>query len=340
MRDLFQIVSMAIIADIMPLRDINRVMVQKGLEIFAKSNRPFARAYMQYCNIDRLRADDIAFGIAPILNSAGRMADASIACDYLCSENIYEARNLLQRLLELNRERKKTESRITLEAIEMISAEKKVQVLYSEDWHEGVLGIVASRVAEYCKTPAIILTKKTDIYKGSGRSYGSCRLFDLINLHRELLNRFGGHDAAVGLSIAVDKIDDFVIELNNSAKIFCTQDKKNDNGIMGELPFSLIDFELYAVIERYEPYGEGNPKPLFFTRDVEIVSVMQIGREKNHLRLQLREGEKILNGVKFRIDKKEKDKYIVGERIDIVYRIGENIFRGEKTLQLVIESII
>ncbi len=340
MRRYLGIVSLAIIADIMPLTDINRPMVISGLKYLAKSDMPFIRAYRQKKNIDSFRAEDIAFGLAPILNSAGRLEDASLACEYICSRNIYDAIEMLERLIEINERRKLLESEITKEAIELADSKSPVMILAGKEWHEGVIGIVAARVARYYEKPTLILTSSGDEYKGSGRSFGDCNLFELVDSGREYLNKFGGHRAAVGLSLPKDNLEAFRQKLYSVALDICSQEIYEDPDILGILELSLINDELYALIDRFEPYGEANPKPKFISRGVEIVSFKELGEAGNHISLELAQNGITVKGIKFRVDDEEKDRIKEAKFVDILYTISENIFNGNRSLQLMLEKII
>ena len=340
MRRYLGIVSLAIIADIMPLKDINRPMVISGLKYLAKSDMPFIRAYREKIGIDRFKAEDIAFGLAPILNSAGRLEDASLACNYICSKNIYEARVMLESLIQINQRRKLLESEITKEAIDLADSKTPIIIVAGQDWHEGVIGIVAARVARYFQKPTLILTQNSNEYKGSGRSFGDCNLFDLVDSAREYLSKFGGHKAAVGLSLPKENLEPFKQKLYSIALDTCSQEVYEDPDILGILDLSLINDELYALIDRFEPYGEANHKPKFISRGVEIISYRELGEEGNHISFEFAQNGITIRGIKFRVEDEEKDRLKEAKFVDILYTISENIFNGNKTLQLLIEKLI
>ena len=335
MKSYLEMVAIAIIADIMPLQHINRAMVQAGLKILNKSSTPFIKAYKEQNSKDSLVAEDIAFGLAPILNSAGRIEDASISVDFVTATNIYEARSILDKLILFNEQRKALEEQITSDAALQVSSEDKVIVVSSRGWHEGVVGIVAARLARRFERPAIVLSQNGDICKGSGRSFNGCNLFKLVNAHRDKLEKFGGHSAAIGLSLAEENVDKFKEALQKSAEAYCSDEKFSDPDILGELSFSYIDFDLVSMIAQYEPFGEANPKPKFITRAVEILAVQPMGKEKNHLRFTFQHDSHILGAVQF----KTREIYNIGQRVDILYKISENHFRGKTTLQLMVEDV-
>ena len=336
MKVYLELVAMAIIADIMPLQHINRAMVQAGMKLLNQSQRPAIKAYREQSNKQQFVAEDIAFGLAPILNSAGRLEDASWAVDFICSTNIYDARTHLEALTTLNESRKALEQQITDEATHQVSERSKVIVVASEAWHEGVVGIVAARLARKFERPAIVLTQNGDLYKGSGRSFNGCDLFGLVDTQREILKKFGGHSAAIGLSLETEKLEDFKTALHTQAATLCTQEPFVDPDILGELPFDQISYPLIEMISQFEPFGEANPKPKFLTTGVEILAVQTMGKESNHLRFTFRHNDIIQHAVQF----KTYAQYETGQRVDIVYTVNVNHFRGESTVQLMVESVL
>jgi single-stranded-DNA-specific exonuclease len=336
MKVYLELVAMAIIADVMPLQHINRAMVQAGIKLLNQSQRPALRAYREQRNKQELSSEDIAFGLAPILNSAGRLEDASLAVAFLCSTNIYDARTQLESLMALNDARKALEQEITDAATTEVDEGDKVIVVASENWHEGVVGIVAARLARLFERPAIVLTKNGDVYKGSGRSFNGCDLFGLVDTQRQMLQKFGGHSAAIGLAINKNNLDAFRRALNIKATTLCNQKPFIDPDILGELPFSQIGFPLIEMIAQFEPFGEANPKPKFLTRDVEILAVQTMGKESNHLRFTFGNQGTIHNAVQF----KTYEQYDIGQKVDVVYTINKNYFRGDTTIQLMVEQVI
>ncbi len=331
------LVSIAIIADMMPLKHINRAMVNSGLKILNNSTLPPIKAFKNILNKTSLNAEDIAFQIAPILNSAGRMEDASYAVDFLVSQNIYEANSKLEILIDFNNRRKATEQKITDEALKKVNLKDKVIVVDGENWHEGVVGIVSARVARVHKKPTIILTKsKNGDLKGSGRSFLECNLFEITNECRKLLTKFGGHHSAIGLSLPYKNLDIFKreLQLNYIAKNY--NENIIDPDILGELDFRYIDFKLIELMKRYEPFGQGNSRPKFITKNVTIEDVATMGKDKEHKRFIFFKDGIRLKGVLF----KTKKSYFINSRVDIIYTINENIFNNRVTIQLMIDEIL
>ncbi len=337
MMNYMELVCIAIIADMMPLQHINRTMVIAGIQALNKSQRPAVKAYMEYCQKKELTFDDIGFFLAPLLNSAGRMDDATYAVDFLTSTNIYDARVRLERLIEFNTLRKATEHQITQKAMQQVDHEDEVIIVTGEDWHEGVVGIVAARVARACEKPCIILTKNKDgLLKGSGRSYGECDLFTIVDKTREYLEKFGGHQAAIGLSLKEENLEAFRVEVQKNFKQGIDVQELFDTDIVGDLHFSTISFDLTAIVKKFEPYGQGNSAPKFISTGVEILQADTMGKEGEHMRFTFAQDGIVMSGVKFKTD----ESFEVGQKVDITYIVNENHFRGNVTLQLLVDKIV
>ena len=332
-----ELVSIAIIADMMPLQHINRAMVLAGIQALNKSQRPAIKAFFEYTQKEMLTSDDIGFILAPLLNSAGRMDDASFAVDFLISTNIYDARVRLERLIEFNTLRKATEHEITKKAMAQVDHKDEVIIVVGENWHEGVVGIVASRVARACEKPCIVLTQSEEgLLKGSGRSYGECDLFAIVDSSRMHLEKFGGHQAAIGLSLKKESLESFKTQVQKNFKEGDYIQEIFDPEIVGDLHFSTISFDLTNIVKRFEPYGEGNRAPKFITTNVEILQVDHMGKENEHLRFSFVQDGIIMQGVKF----KTKEVFEAGSKADITYTVNENYFRGKTTLQLMVDKIV
>jgi single-stranded-DNA-specific exonuclease len=335
MKKYLDMVAIAIIADMMPLQHINRAMVIAGLQQLKRSEWPFVHAWCDAHVKEEYRADDLAFGLAPMINSAGRLEDAAIALSFVTAPNIYEARSGYDRLKALNERRKQLEQEVTEAAMAQADAEAAVIVVRGEGWHEGVVGIAAARLVRHFERPAIVLSQKGDICKGSGRSWRECHLYDLLANERDRMLKFGGHQAAIGMSIHTESLSEFVTALEGHTDGMCLDDEMADPDILGELPFGFISSDLMHLLERFEPYGQGNPRPKFITSQVTLAAIQTMGKEKNHLRFTFESDGIYLQGVQF----KTTATYPVGLRCDIVYTLNENHFRGETTIQLMVEKI-
>ncbi|MCF6243621.1 MAG: single-stranded-DNA-specific exonuclease RecJ [Sulfurovum sp.] len=336
MMSYMELVAIAIIADMMPLQHINRAMVEAGLKALNKSTKPAIKAFKEHAQKEILNAEDIGFFLAPLLNSAGRMEDASFSVDFLTSTNIYDARVRLQRLIDFNTLRKSTEQDLTIMALEQVNIDDEVIVVEGEDWHEGVVGIVAARVARHHEKPCIVLSNNGDgLLKGSGRSFGVCDLFAITDSCREYLEKFGGHQAAIGLSLRLESLEAFKNQLQKNYEEHNYIKEEIDPDIVGEISFSKISFDLTKCIKKYEPYGQGNPTPKFISKNVEILQVDTMGKEGEHLRFSFLQEGIVMAGVQF----KSREMYEIGSKVDVIYTVNENHFRGNVTLQLMVEKV-
>jgi len=336
MMSYMELVAIANIADMMPLQHINRAMVEAGIHALNKSTKPAIRAFLEHAHKEALNAEDIGFFLAPLLNSAGRMDDALHAVEFLSSTNIYDARVRLERLKEFNTLRKATEQDITQKAMSQVNVNDEVIVVSGEYWHEGVVGIVAARVARQYEKPCIVLSQSEEgLLKGSGRSFGECDLFGIVNDCREHLEKFGGHQAAIGLSMQKKSLEAFKTQLQENFLKGGYIKEVIDPDIVGELNFSDITFNLTTLVKKYEPYGQGNATPKYISKNVEILQADTMGKEAEHLRFSFSSDGIVMAGVQF----KTNEVYEVGSRADIIYAVNENHFRGNVTLQLMVEKI-
>ncbi len=332
-----ELVSIAIIADMMPLQHINRAMVKAGLQLLNRSELPAIRAFMEKLDKVALNADDIAFQIAPVLNSAGRMDDAKWSVEFLLSSNIYDARVRLERLKDFNENRKAIEQKITDEAIRRVDINDDVLVVVGENWHEGVVGIVAARVGRRFEKPCIVLTKgENGELKGSGRSFHVCNLFKITTACRPLLKKFGGHEAAIGLSLEIGNLEAFKVQIQKEYQKENYQEQLIDPNILGELSFSDIDFNLVNILKAFEPYGQGNPRVKFISKSVIIEDVADMGKNREHRRFTFSQNGVVQQAVLF----KTKEVFHIGEVVSIIYGINENYFNNRVTLQLMVEKIV
>jgi len=325
LREFTDILALAIIADIMPLTHMNRTLVNMGLKRLNKALKPFSKALKRFFNKE-FKSEDIAFQIAPRLNAAGRMAHAGVAYEFLISKDENRAFELLMELDRLNNLRKETEK----EAVESIEECRDDFILVKGDYHEGVVGIIASRLVHKYKKPAIVFCEKGDTLKGSGRSLGNIDIFSLVNECKELLEGFGGHKMACGLSLKSENFEKLKIALNDKISNFSKDDFFIEDYVLGELPFNEIDIELLDILESYEPYGEGNPKPKFIG-NAKVEHVQNL--KDNHYKLILSQDDIILPAVIFRYDGDFTD------RLCFKFSVGENSYYG-RSVQLIIEEIL
>lgn len=338
MKQFLDILAIAIIADIMPLIDINRTLVKEGLKVLMTSPRPSSVIIRDFLNKASITSEDIAFQIAPRINSAGRLEDASIALDFFIASNINTAYNQFELLGQLNDLRKETEAQCTKEAMILADSTADVIVVAKDNWHEGVVGIVAARLVDKFAKPAIVLSLKDGIAKGSARSIGEVSIYELIKSCEHLLTKFGGHKMAAGLGLKEENIENFTQAINRSASKVDPKDFEPKEALTGILSTQDIDLELLNLLEQFEPYGEGNLRPSFLIKDAEVVSIKLMGQDKSHSRIEIRQlphEQKTLELIAFRtVYEMPKTR-----KISCSYTVAKNEFNNKVSAQLLVNKI-
>ncbi len=282
--DDLDLVTLGTIADSVPLTGENRVIAKEGLLRLPQTKRPGLRAIIENAGIENKKFNStyVSFIIAPRLNAPGRMDYAEVSLKLLISRDAQEAKKLAGELERFNRERQKIESKILEEAEQLINQqmnfkEDKVIVIAKEDWHQGVLGIVASKLTDRFYRPAIVISIKEDLCKGSARSIKNFHLFDALTDSKQLLDSFGGHAHAAGLLITKDNIDEFRKSINRlAADRLHLEDLLPSKDIDAELSLGDLNTVLVRELELLEPFGMANPEPLFYTRSLKLKSQVQL----------------------------------------------------------------
>ena len=338
MRQFLDILAIAIIADIMPLVDINRALVKEGLRLIETSSRPASKIIRDFLNKKRITSEDIAFMIAPRINSAGRLEDASIALAFYTAQDTQSAYKQFELLGQLNELRKETEAQTTQEAIASVNAQDLVIVVSGEGWHEGVVGIVAARLVDRFGKPAIVLSVEDGVAKGSARSIGEVSIYELIKKNEHLLTKFGGHKMAAGLGLNAKDISAFREAVNVSAKKIDPKDFIPKESLTGILSATDIDHELLEILESFEPFGEANHKPNFLIHEAEVLNIKLMGADKSHSRIEIRQNidsEKTLELIAFRTIYEMP----MSGKISCSYSVSKNEFNGRITPQLLVSKI-
>ncbi|MBE0491488.1 MAG: single-stranded-DNA-specific exonuclease RecJ [Sulfurospirillum sp.] len=330
------LLAIAIMADMMELKDMNRVMVKRGIAALNTSHRPIFEAIKQYYAKSTLEGDDISYLIAPLINSSGRMEDATLSFELLKSATKQEAYERLEYIVELNNSRKDEEKILFDCSSKQMDASDAIIVVWGEDWHEGVVGIVASRLSKKYKKPAIVFSLKEGRAKGSARGIGSVDILSLISEQKDILLGFGGHKGAAGVSLLVENLKKFKTDILESAKKITQKELESGASTLGQIPMSEIDFELLEILEEFEPYGQKNPKPSFILRDALVKIDRVIGRDRNHLKLVLQQNNHCVESLFFNYDVNVKR----GNRIDILFNVSRNNYRGLVTPQLLIKQVL
>ncbi|MDR2790829.1 MAG: single-stranded-DNA-specific exonuclease RecJ [Campylobacteraceae bacterium] len=330
------ILSIAIMADMMDLKDINRTMVKRGLKLLNDSTRPAFMAIREIFRKERFDSDDISFLISPLLNSSGRMEDALFSYGFLRSKSKKEALARLEEIIGIN-ERRKEEERTLFEAsLKSVDENDAVIVVWGEAWHEGVIGIVASRLAKKFRKPSIVFSLKGDNAKGSARSVAGVDILSLIAAHSDILLGFGGHFGAAGLLLLRENLELLKKRINENARKLRLHEIVLHDESLGEIEPEAIDFELLEILEEFEPYGQKNPKPTFIMRGAKVKIDKSIGRDGRHKKFILQCGEKTAEALYYNFQQEIKS----GDTIDILFSVSRNNFRGLVTPQLLIREIL
>jgi len=334
--EFFDLLSLAIVADIMPMKSLNHTMVKAGLKTLSNSKRAAILALKERFALNNITEEDIGFKIAPLINCAGRMSDASIALEFLLLNDIQEANYQLDYLVELNEKRKSEQLRMFEEAKALVDQNDEVIVVASDNWNEGIIGIVASKLCEKYKKPSIVLSINDTKVKGSGRSTPSIDLYKLISSCDCLLNGFGGHKQAAGLSIESKNIKQFKNMLNENIKQLSKSDGVIDTNSLGSFCISDINEYLFNTIESYRPFGITNPYPVFTFNNMEILSLCKIGRNKEFSKLIVSNGVNNIEVVIF----VDFDLINIGDKINFNATISKNVFRGEVKFNLLFKDLV
>jgi len=341
------LVALATIADVVPVVDENRALASAGLRVLASTSRVGLQALMRSARVDPAAVDAgaVGFRLAPRINAAGRLGRPDLALELVLTEDADEARQHADALEELNRDRQAVEDRILREAIAAVEAmpepkqRRRGYVLWSEDWHEGVIGIVASRLVERFHRPVVLITRSQDAWKGSGRSISSFDLHGALAACSEHLERFGGHRAAAGLSIDEERIPAFADAFAEYADEHIAPDDTFEVVTVDAVVSARdLTLDLATELAQLAPFGLGNPDVTLLVAATEAVTPSTVGEGK-HLRFRVRQhgrdaGSAIAFGQGSQLDRLRA----VG-LFDVAFRLKENHWNGTVAPQLVVRRI-
>ena len=330
------LLCIAIMADMMELKDMNRVMVKKGIKALNCSQRVAFKAIRKYFSKNTLEGDDISFLIAPLINSSGRMEDARYSYEFLKSKNLEDAIEKLDYIVYLNNTRKDEEKNLFESSLEQTNENENIVIVWGEDWHEGVVGIVASRLSKRFKKPAIVFSIRDEIAKGSARGVGDVNILSLIEMQKDMLLGFGGHKGAAGVSIKKENLKEFKTQMIEASKNITKQELEAGENVLGEIDIASVDFSLLEILDEFEPYGQKNPKPSFLLKDTYVKVDRVIGRDRRHLKLILIKNNHSIESIFFNYDVDIQK----GDTIDIIFNISRNKYRGLVTPQLLIKQVL
>ena len=342
------LVALATIADVVPLLGENRTLTIAGLRTLARTQKPGLQALMKVAHVDPASVDSgqVGFRLAPRINAAGRLGHPGAALELLLTDDRDEARRLADRLEELNRDRQAVEDKILRAAIAQVEEwpeakrRRKAYVVWGEDWHEGVIGIVASRLVERYNRPVVLLAGGEEMWKGSGRSIASFDLHGALGGCAQFLERFGGHRAAAGLSIRPEAIEPFAEAFAAQAEgLLAPDDLVPTTAVDAVLPRGAkLTLALCEELRRLAPFGLGNPDVTLLAPGCELGDLATVGEGK-HLRFRVhRDGRDAGSAIAFG-QGTQLDRFRRVDRYDVAFRLQENRWNGTVAPQLVVRRV-
>jgi len=342
LQDYADMVCLGTVADVMPLIGENRVIVARGLESLRHTRRPGLAALMKECGCtpENVNATSIGYMLAPRINAAGRMEQIDLAIELFLTEDTSRAVFLARALCDLNRQRQQVESQIYEEAVAMLPGGQPPEaiVLADEGWHQGVVGIVASRMAEEYCCPTFLICLDGEHGKASSRSFGGFNLFSSLNSLSHLLESYGGHELAAGFTINRQNIGAFRQEICRMAAAFYTDEgPRTVLDVDCTVTPELLTLRGIDALNALEPCGNGCPKPVLMMRNLLIdrISMVASGR---HMRLRFKDRNHIVNGIFFSSNP-ESASIEPGDLVDVAFQPQINEFRGDRSVQLHILDI-
>lgn len=345
---LLDLCAISIASDIVPIMGENRILAYHGLRQLNSNPSTGVKALIDICGLTEkdLTLNDIIFKLGPRINASGRMQNGKESVSLLIEKDTDKARTIAWQINEYNEQRKDLDKSITEEANRIVESlvhehDRKSIVLYNEEWHKGVIGIVASRLTEIYFRPSVVLTRTDDMATGSARSVAGFDVYSAIESCRDLLENFGGHTYAAGLSMKVENVPEFKRRFEEYVEAHILPEQTSEAiKIDAKLDFKDITHRFFSDIRKFNPFGPDNPKPIFCTEHVYDYGTSKVvGREQEHIKLELVDNKSkyVMNGIAF--GQSSQARYIkTKQSFDIVYSLQENTHkRGE--IQLQIEDI-
>lgn len=348
---MLDLVAVSIAADIVPMVDENRVMAYHGLKRLNSNPNMGLRAIIRTCGLGgkEITITDVIFKIGPRINASGRMQSGREAVELLVARDIKDANEKSLAIDQYNKDRKELDKRITDEANAILEqrgemdSDKKSLVIYNKNWHKGIIGIVASRLTELYYKPSVVLTFANGLASGSSRSVQGFDVYKAVESARDLLENFGGHTYAVGLSMKEENIPEFTRRFEEYVAANIRPNQLTPQlDIDAIIDFSKITPEFVATLRLFNPFGPGNQKPVFCSRRVKDFGTSKlVGKNLEHIKLELVDDSsgKVFNGIAFNMSK-YFDHIHSGKPFDICYTVEENKHRSDTTsLQLLVKQI-
>lgn len=332
------LVAVGTIADIVALKDENRIIAANGIKAVNETKNEGLKALIKVAGLEKIDSSSISFALAPRINASGRMADATIAVKLLLSETESEAMEYAHILDNQNRQRQMVEKGIFEEAVNIIEKEnltdKKTIVLANKNWHQGVIGIVASKLVEKYLKPVILFSIDGDMAKGSGRTPQGLSLYGALTKCSDILDSFGGHELAAGLSIKVINLESF----NERFEQVVTELKEDDFvsvlDIDSEIKKQDLNINLLRDIACLAPFGQENTMPVFIYKNLKVGGVCTL-KEGKHLKLLLQDDGNVIEGLAFSSGNR-RDEITIGDKVDIACNVTVNEFMNQRKIQFII----
>lgn len=341
-REYCDLVALGTVADVMPLVEENRTLVTAGIAAMQHARRPGLEALIQQCGVQpgAISSSTMGYTLAPRINAAGRMGRVELAAELFLTDNPTQAAMLAEQLCHLNRQRQAIEAEIYDDAVKMLDGARNPEaiVLAGETWHQGVVGIVSSRLAEEYCCPVFLICLSGDHGKASSRSYGGFPLFSTLEKLEPLLQNFGGHELAAGFTISRENIPEFRRQVTALARQWR---ETHPGGSALELDCgispNLLTVPNVASLDQMEPFGASCPRPLLFLDNMLVEQLMEVGGGK-HLKLRLSRDGKLLDAIFFSTTAC-KAAITVGDRVEVAFTPQINEYRGLRTVQLNVTDI-
>jgi len=342
------LVAISIASDIVPLADENRILMREGLKLINTDPRQGIKALMNliHMKIGSVSTSNIVFSLGPRINAAGRMGDARKAVELMVSETEMEAIQKARQLEHINKKRRSTDTRTMKEAVRMVKKNFNMDqtgslVLHHPNWHLGVIGIVASRLVDlYCR-PAIMLSTVDGLVKGSARSIKGFNIYDALHKCNDLLEQFGGHQYAAGLTMKAENLQQFRERLNEiTFQSLTMEDMEPELLVDTELNLNSVDKRFWKLLSQFEPFGPENMRPVFVSHDVNIKGTPNIVG-KGHLKMQVyQNGSDVFDVIGFNMHQYEPAlRNCSDSKISIAYALEENTWNGKTTVQIRLKDI-
>ena len=334
------IVCIGTISDIVPLVDENRVIAKLGLKLVEVTKNVGLKALLEASGYKKIDSFTVSFGLAPRINACGRMGKEKEALNLFLTQDENEAKKIALRLNEYNKERQDIEKRIYEDAVNKIEKSEKnkqVLVLGSENWHHGVIGIVASKITDLYFKPSILICFEEDEGKGSGRSIPGFDLYESLTNCSENLEKFGGHSMAVGVTLKKENFEKFKEEFEKYAQNSNICDIIPIIKIDEEITLEDINIKAVEELNMLEPFGEANKMPLFMYKNLKIHSIRTLSEGK-HIKLTLKDNNFYIDSIGFNLGHLAEE-YQIGDKVDVVGSLEINRFNGRESVQINLKDL-